>query len=306
MLKVLILDDEPITLSFLENLLGADPRYDVILCSSLHEFCELNKEEQPDLFIVDLLLLNGDIFSVTDEFDTRHAILMTGYLTNDVKHKAKSLSFGGVLSKPVKGKVLKNLLDTLAFDLINKKRDHSYEKALKIIPKLFELLGTQVVTVESIQSCLELIGEKLNVNLIVAPQSSTSRILFPLFHYCTSNHELNDWPTGILPDLILRPLQDRTSVYLNVEEFDSDFQDFFKTIGLKAERILAFPIFSKKLGDWGYVLFIQQSGQEEFSKEVLLLIKCLVSILTMGLNKLVDTHKLTQALENAIQIYSSL
>jgi len=97
-MKVLVLDDDALMRTYFKTLLeGRFEDCECCTCETIEEFKKLNVEVKPDFYILDVVVLNGQVFSVLDQFDPSRAILVTGYASDRVRKVAQICGFHGVL-----------------------------------------------------------------------------------------------------------------------------------------------------------------------------------------------------------------
>lgn len=289
-MRVLILDDEAPVRDFFKSFLESSfDNCECYTCGSVQEFKKLNTEVNPDFYILDVVLLNGQVFSAVDQFDPARAILVTGYDSDRVRKIAHVYGFHGVLPKPVNGDVLKSMLDSLVLRVSPRLRSR-VQDLMGVFPKLFEVLAKSLVSGQKVQECVEIVGKALNATVIVSPFEQDGMISFPLFAYFKEGEPKMPrrfkLPKGWFDQLLNG-------------KFVTCFEQGLDEFGIDVKRALAFPIKGEGIGQWGFFLTYDDKDAP-YSQEEITFVKCVTDILALALLRLRHNTTLETVLRNAI------
>jgi len=95
--KILIADDEPFNIDYLEQELD-DLNYSIITASNGREALDLVRNEQPDLVLLDIMMPVMDGFAVLDQLKTdpllRHIPVIVISAVNDLESVVKGIKLG--------------------------------------------------------------------------------------------------------------------------------------------------------------------------------------------------------------------
>jgi len=289
-MKVLILDDEAPVRDFFKSFLESSfDNCECFTCGSVQEFKKLNTEINPDFYILDVVLLNGQVFSAVDQFDPSRAILITGYDSNRVRKVAQMYGFHGVLPKPVNGDVLKSMLDSLILRAGSQSRSR-VQSLMSVFPRLFGTLAKSLVNGQKVQDCVEIVGKALDATVIVSPFEQDGTISFPLFAYFKEGEP--ETPRRLkLPQSWLDQLLDG--------ELVTHFGQELSELGTAVRRALALPIKGEGIGQWGFFLTFDGKATP-YTQEEITFVRCVVDILALALLRLRHNTTLETVLRNAI------
>jgi len=113
MAKILVIDDEPSVLAFLDMILRHQG-YDVLFADNGWKGLELYRQEHPDVIVLDLRMPELDGVTVLKEIRSvdlkQPVIIWTGDTTPSVEQQVRAI---GVSEFIVKGSSIKLLLDSL-------------------------------------------------------------------------------------------------------------------------------------------------------------------------------------------------
>jgi len=119
MVKVLVIDDEPVVLALLDILLS-QKGYDVVLADGGWKGLELYRREHPDVVILDLKMPELDGVTVLKHIRridlTQPVIILTGAATLETEQQVRALGVTEIVEKEftldLLGDALKRLLKT--------------------------------------------------------------------------------------------------------------------------------------------------------------------------------------------------
>lgn len=110
-MKILIVDDEPLNVDYLEQRLE-DLEYQIITAADGQEALNKIKSEQPDLILLDLMMPVLDGFAVLSEVKADPSLRDTPVIIISADHESKSIVRGikqgadDYLTKPVNAELL--------------------------------------------------------------------------------------------------------------------------------------------------------------------------------------------------------
>ena len=256
----------------------------------------VNKEVEPDFYIMDVVLLNGQVFSVLDQFDPSRTILVTSFVSDRINKVASTCGFYGVLPKPISGDVLKGMLESLRLKALLGPQSLTVEvsRLLNVYPRVFNILARNFIDGNKVQKCVEIIGQALNATVVVTPFEQGEKVSFPLFAY------FKDESYVFQEKVIPKEWLDRLKKGEIVGQFvDEDLGLLTRTFGSEVKRVLLIPIASEELGNWGF-LMTYDNRPVPYTKEEIEFVKGFSSVLTLALLRLKHNTTLEHVLKDAI------
>jgi len=288
-MKVLILDSDSTFTTQLEYFLKKSLSFDCCSCHSIAEFRQVSKKFKPDVYLIDVILANGQIFSILDELDPSRSIIITNYVTDRLSSTVSSLGFYSILVKPINFEVLRGMLEALKLK-IKSPASPLVTRLISTFPQVFKLFNG-VIDANAIQEGVEIIGKHLNANIVVAPFDEVQGLSYPLFaFYLTERLELQiqKFPSSWIESV--------KSGEVVVIFKDPRIQELF---GKEINRVLIAPISNEVLGNWGY--FLTFDGRKTpYSSEVVTFIHSCVVVVGLALVRLNLGLTLKSVLEDAI------
>jgi CheY-like chemotaxis protein len=115
--KVLIADDDPITVKKLTEGLDADA-YQVFCARSGRECLQMASEQDPDVILLDVIMPEMDGLEALEELRKTSevpVVIMSAYGNGDKVEQARQLGIECFLNKPFDTEVLRELLDVILF-----------------------------------------------------------------------------------------------------------------------------------------------------------------------------------------------
>ncbi|MBN1232739.1 MAG: response regulator [Candidatus Coatesbacteria bacterium] len=121
-IKILVVDDEEGIREFLVEYLNLN-NFEVLLCSTLKEAIDINKQEKPPLALIDIILPeeNGLVLYrelKKDNHDIK-VVLMTGFPVEDILEQAMKEGAVSYIFKPFELENILELLKKVSTDLHN-------------------------------------------------------------------------------------------------------------------------------------------------------------------------------------------
>ncbi len=112
MIKVVIVDDEPVVFDMLQEMIQSiDPDFSVVgAAKTKHAAIKMLQEKEPDVLFVDINMPRGSGLELLDNFPTRtfQVVFITGYAS--LEPFTKKYRHVGFLTKPFDEDDLKNVL----------------------------------------------------------------------------------------------------------------------------------------------------------------------------------------------------
>lgn len=113
-IRLVVVDDHPLVLGGLEQLLGAEPDFEIAAtCSSIADGWQAVERERPDLLLLDLKLPDGDGFDILRRLDPAAppaVVILTAVQDDNALIDAVRLGARGVVLKATAPRVLEDCL----------------------------------------------------------------------------------------------------------------------------------------------------------------------------------------------------
>ena len=113
-IRLVMVDDHPLVLGGLEQLLGANPEFDVVdTCSSVADGWESVVSHQPDVLLLDLKLKDGEGLSLLRRLDPDRppaVVVLTAVQDENVLLEAARLGARGIVLKAMAPRVLEDCI----------------------------------------------------------------------------------------------------------------------------------------------------------------------------------------------------
>jgi two-component system nitrate/nitrite response regulator NarL len=113
-IRLVMVDDHPLVLGGLEQLLGTNPEFDVVdTCGSIAEGWQAIVSHQPDVLLLDLKLRDGEGLSLLRRLDPDRApavVVLTAVQDENVLIEAARLGARGVVLKAMAPRVLEDCI----------------------------------------------------------------------------------------------------------------------------------------------------------------------------------------------------
>lgn len=116
-IRLVMVDDHPLVLGGLEQLLGANPEFEVLeTCSTLADGWVAINAHQPDVLLLDLKLTDGEGLSLLRRLDSEQrpsVVVLTAIQDENVLLEAARLGARGVVLKAMAPRVLEDCIRTV-------------------------------------------------------------------------------------------------------------------------------------------------------------------------------------------------